>query len=154
MNSSFAKCNWGLIVVRVIWKRSHLVLMKWLLLNDIPMGLRRAYALGWEGHHLLLVLDNRLLVQISLVGRLLRDAWIIRLTCSNEVRLLELLHAASAGSTLSLMVGQVDWIVAPEILPGFSSLDDFVHAAELMISEGPHANSTALRAQSQVSAIS
>ena len=129
MNSSFAKCNWGLIVVRVIWKRSHLVLTKWLLLNDIPMGLRRANALGWEGHHLLLVLDNRLLVQISLVGRLLRDAWIMRLTCSNKVRLLELLPAL-ASTALSLMVGQVDWIVAPEVLSGFGSLNDFVYTSE------------------------
>ena len=129
MNSSFAKCNWGLIVVRVIWKRSHLVLTKWLLLNDIPMRLRRANALWWEGHHLLLVLDNRLLVQISLVGRLLRDAWIMRLTCSNEVRLLELLPAL-ASTALSLMVGQVDWIVAPEVLSGFGSLNYFVYTSE------------------------
>ena len=101
------------------------------------MRLGRAHTLRWEGHHLLLVLD-RLLLKIGLVGRLVGYALIIRLTCSNEVRLLKLVRA-SANTTLGLMVRQVDRIVAPEVLSGFGSLDDFVYTSEQVVSKSPYA---------------
>ena len=117
VTGSFAKCNWGLIVVGVIRERCHLVLAQWLVSSDILLlGLRcRAHALRRERHHLLLVLD-RLLVQICLVGCLLRYRLIIGLACGNVERLLKILHT-SAGTALSLMVRQIDRIVAPKVLP-------------------------------------
>ena len=92
----------------------------------------RAQALRGERLHLLLVLD-RLLVQVGLMGRLLsREAWIVGLAGGDVEWLLELL--APAGAALSLMIRQVDRIVAPEVLPGLGPLDHFVNAAEQVVS--------------------
>ena len=54
---------------------------------------------------------------------------------------------------LSLLVSHEEWEVAPEVLSGLHPLDNFMNGTEQVISEGPDAYSSLVRAESKVATV-
>ena len=104
-----------------------------------------------EGLLLELVIDELLLLQwpqIFAIDLLLRSIH----TSSRLLGIQRLLlHLTSVA--WSLVILQIDGVVAPEILACFHPLKHFMHRSEEMVTESPHANCTLVRSKRQISTI-
>ena len=148
----------------LLGREGHLLGHGLLLLLLLHLGLlltKRLHRLLWllELGLVILVLSIKIKVSLLLIAHII-DIIALILTRGHLVQA-ELRSGLTTGiemlcwglHLLSLLVSHEEREVAPEVLSGLHSLDNFMNGTEQVISEGPDADSSLVRAESKVATV-